>query len=149
MTNEGENIITGICKMRWPYTLIVLEGGNFGAVLMALVKVVAPACNTSCGRSHRGVETRTAIFTVIALQIRLSENVIGVRVSGTKAQHQDAALRGKGHSLRRLWVMRSLHQALGYRMEGMVSADMENAPAREKHLRKASFSLAVNKDCLG
>jgi hypothetical protein len=34
-------------------------------------------------------------------------------------------------------------------MEGMVSADMENAPAREKHLRKASFSLAVNKDCLG
>jgi hypothetical protein len=86
MTNEGEDILTGICEMRWPYTLIVLDGGDFGAVLMALVKVVAQACNTSSGRSHRGVETRTAISTIIAPQIRLSENVIGVRVSGTGAQ---------------------------------------------------------------
>jgi hypothetical protein len=64
---------------------------------MPLVKVVALTCNTSNGRSHRGVETRTAVFKVIAHKIRLSENVIGLRVSGTDLQQSDAALQGKSH----------------------------------------------------
>ena len=61
-----------------------------------MVKVVALACNTSYGRSYRGVETRTAISKVIAPEIRLSENVIGARVSDTDAQQSDAVLQGKG-----------------------------------------------------
>jgi len=54
--------------MRRPYILIVVGGGsiwrNSNAVLRFLVKVVALACNTSYGRSHRGVGT--GISKVIA-----------------------------------------------------------------------------------
>jgi hypothetical protein len=50
--------------------------------------------------------------------------------------------------MRHLCGIRPLHQVLGYRLQSMASAAMENAPAREKRLKKASFSLAFNKDSL-
>jgi hypothetical protein len=51
--------------------------------------------------------------------------------------------------MRHLWGIRPLHQILGYRLESRVSAAVENALAREKHLRKACSSFAVKEYPLG